>query len=786
MLVAALVAAVPVVAPASPALATAPASIGLTSATLDTGGEAWGVAIADVTGDARADLIVTNHGSSDASLEYKVLVYAQQPDGSLASSPEVYSPSATPTGSDSWMFPAVGDVNGDGALDLIIGHESGLDVFAQSGGLLSGPVNYATSGSVHDIQIGDLNGDGLQDVVYSVLMVSGDYKYSRRFQQLDGTLGGAVQIATGQAESFALGDLNGDAKPDLVLEDPVAGLIPILLHNSVDNDFTAADDARASGVVSAQIADVNGDARNDLVFLDGSGLQVMAGNLEGSLADPVATSLAGGEVAIEVADMNGDATNDVVAFGAAGTEVLLQDALGALVGGCPFETVIPTPFGGKETVAVGDLTGDGRPDAAGGQQGVPLRLLLQQAPGDKSASVVSAEVLPSSVEIGSTVTVSGELTLGSGGCLGFDTMAIWRELPGGVPEKIGTASLVQQDVLTYSYSFDDVAPVVGTVTYHAAWAGDDWHAFDASPDTVTDVTAHVSALSLQATPGTIAPTEQTTLTATLTGGEAGPGREVSFYDMSGGTKTFLATVPVDVSDEATLTVSPATTRTYRAEFAGDATWTSAFATAKVTVKKKASALSLSVSDPSIVYGGTTNLVATLDGGDGAREVSFYRLTDTGKKLLGTAAVNRKDKAVFTVKPTAHTSYVARYLGSAVWAASTSNTRDVTVKVVIAGKMTRYRSKDGVTAVYDCCRAYYWFTVKPKHPYAKVTVTIDYYANGSWHNLGSKVFQLRKDGTDEIFIDVAGGKGLRLRVRSQFKSDADHLGAISAYSFFRFV
>ena len=339
-------------------------------------------------------------------------------------------------------------------------------------------------------------------------------------------------------------------------------------------------------------------------------------------------------------------------------------------------------------------------------------------------------------------------------------------------------------MLTYAYTLDDVPPVYGNVRYRAVWGGDDFHAADTSSDVMVKVNRKNSSLALKATPSAVAPSEQTTLEATLIGGD--PGRTVSFYDLSGGSKTFIATVPVNAHNKALLLVSPRVTTTYRAEFSGDATWTADGTNAKVTVRKKTSTLSLNVSDPSIVYGKKTDLVATLKGGDGVRKVSFYEVTGTGRKLLGTAAVNAKNKAVFTVAPSKETTYAATYEGSKVWAASTSNTKKVTVQVVVTGKMTRFRYKDGASAVYGCCRAFYWFTVKPKHPSAKVVVTIDYLASGSWHNLGSKTFQLRKDGTDEIFIDVTGGKGLRLRVRSQFKSDADHIGATSPYSFFRFV
>jgi hypothetical protein len=65
--------------------------------------------------------------------------------------------------------------------------------------------------------------------------------------------------------------------------------------------------------------------------------------------------------------------------------------------------------------------------------------------------------------------------------------------------------------------------------------------------------------------------------------------------------------------------------------------------------------------------------------------------------------------------------------------------------------------------------------------------VQYRSGGTWHPLPSDVdtFTLGSDGTDTIFLHVAGGKGYTFRVRSYFASDGDHLGAWSSYVLFRF-
>jgi hypothetical protein len=102
-------------------------------------------------------------------------------------------------------------------------------------------------------------------------------------------------------------------------------------------------------------------------------------------------------------------------------------------------------------------------------------------------------------------------------------------------------------------------------------------------------------------------------------------------------------------------------------------------------------------------------------------------------------------------------------------------------------MVRYDAFKGGVAVYDCCKAFYRFLVRPRHPGGLVTVAVQYLSGGRWHELPSEIdtFKLGRDGTDQIFLHVAGGTGYTFRVRSHFASDDDHVGAWSTYVRFRF-
>lgn len=126
--------------------------------------------VTDLDGDGRNDVIETDNGN--------LLVYLQQPDGTLA------TPETVPLTSDvcSEIMPGIGDVNNDGLKDIVTVDGSNVEILLQDlshnfSSITDYPafVNNASQGIfVHgDIQVVDINGDGIPDLVFpnSVVML---------------------------------------------------------------------------------------------------------------------------------------------------------------------------------------------------------------------------------------------------------------------------------------------------------------------------------------------------------------------------------------------------------------------------------------------------------------------------------------------------------------------------------------------------------------------------------------------------------------------------------------
>ncbi|RIL04430.1 MAG: hypothetical protein DCC75_12640, partial [Proteobacteria bacterium] len=218
------------------------------------------------------------------------------------------------------------DMNNDGRLDIITADTaSNYAVFlANSNGTFQAAKTSANAlgANFYSVSIGDLNGDGYQDVLG--MDVSGG-KISVALGNGDGTLRAARTYATGAwAGSVTVGDINHDGILDIVTGTGLGGTgaINTLLGNG-DGSFRARTSINISGASgTVRLGDLNGDGYLDIVSHNWSTdtFDILIGNGNGTFR--AAVSFTGGgslylssDNSMSLTDMNGDGVLDIVAAG---------------------------------------------------------------------------------------------------------------------------------------------------------------------------------------------------------------------------------------------------------------------------------------------------------------------------------------------------------------------------------------------------------------------------------------------------------------------------------------
>jgi hypothetical protein len=267
----------------------------------------------------------------------------------------------------------IGDVTGDGLPDVVLTTSSRhgapnnftLFVFAQRPGGGHHVERLPTSGRYSDdmgLALGDADGDG--DLDAAVATSDG----VNLFRQSDGGLQPYELITTASAgaQHVAMANLDG-AGPDEIVVAGADGLSALTADPA--GGWTAESIVREIGTWELETGDVNGDSRPDVVAIDGGDVLLLTQGAEGFASRELDVPSSG----IAVGDVTGDGREDVAATHLSGTRsavnVFVQSPAGVVD-----EQIAYPAAGGPEPVEVADLNGDGRSDVialhTGGAAGV--------------------------------------------------------------------------------------------------------------------------------------------------------------------------------------------------------------------------------------------------------------------------------------------------------------------------------------------------------------------------------------------------------------------------------
>jgi len=387
-----------------------PAKTNLTSADFDARvnlgsvNSPFGVAIADIDGDGKPDLLLISN-----SLNKLIVLRNTSTPGSINNSS--FAPALDFATGSSPSAITVGDLDGDGKLDVAVLNrlDKTVSIFRNSSTI--GSISFATkldytvatgttpSLSVnYDIVMADLDIDGKLDlVVAKTAMVS-----LLRNTSSVGNISFAIAVDMVSSMSFSclglvVGDFSGSGKPDVValMAGSGGGTIYRYINSSTVGNFSFTQGSLIvsllpngmSGIPIYQflaLGDVNNDGKQDIVYAQNNGTtgpnfnSIRIHTYDSTqtskfvpIANSVIVSAGGGTNGVVLGDIDGDGKPDIVATTKTSTSSINTSVLRNNYSSGTYSTSnsfasnvdIETNSGGSAVIgAVGDLDGDGRAD----------------------------------------------------------------------------------------------------------------------------------------------------------------------------------------------------------------------------------------------------------------------------------------------------------------------------------------------------------------------------------------------------------------------------------------
>ena len=285
------------------------------------------IRLADLDGDGKLDIVSVNQGNDRISIFRNISTTGVLGSNSFAPKLDLAT-----SGDPRWV--ALADLNGDGKLELVVacfasGALSLYENHSTPGNFSFGPrVDLAGSVPTGTVEAADLDGDGKLD-----LAIGDAYQPDILvFQNIhvSGALGASsfaapVYFATASGSQITFGDLDGDGKIDIVAPNSLDNTVSLLRNISApgiiaSNSFAApVSFATGNYPYSAALADLDGDGRLDIAIANSGShtlsvfrnLATNGGFNSASLAPRVDYLTGTGPRITVVADVDGDGLLDL-------------------------------------------------------------------------------------------------------------------------------------------------------------------------------------------------------------------------------------------------------------------------------------------------------------------------------------------------------------------------------------------------------------------------------------------------------------------------------------------
>ena len=269
-----------------------------------------GIVAGDFDSDGKADLLLLRTGDATVGDAGDATIFLSNGDGTFRKGQTLVS-------GQNPVDVVVSDVNADHTLDCIFANQTDNTVSVALGnpdGTFQKAIAYTVGARPNSVKVVDVNADGTSDVAVFRLF-GADFLLGNG----DGSFQHGSSIGLGFYSSAAIADFNGDGTLDLIVractifQHPNGCGTTVRLGNG-SGGFQSA--TAISDIPGAAVGDLNGDGKPDLAGQtpDGSQLAVLLGNGDGTF-QPSLTLLAGTSPSIgAIADFNGDKAPDLIAI----------------------------------------------------------------------------------------------------------------------------------------------------------------------------------------------------------------------------------------------------------------------------------------------------------------------------------------------------------------------------------------------------------------------------------------------------------------------------------------